>query len=217
MVKDHRLVTVRSRQGTVTHRRLVTVRRHQSTVTTRPLVTGRRRRPGYGAALLRTAAAPPRGSCLTVGTGHGPLLVRSTDRLPVPPPTGYGPPPQSNYARRQIVDYVRLHHRSKRPCKLRADQMQRCFALVCLSEIGTLSSASPRTAPSCRSLARSTFKARMRSDLSRLEARRRTCLRGVLSLLLRHRRGTNRNPASEKARPVQVRLPADTSEAFRES
>ena len=194
MVEDHRLVTVRRRQSTVTNHRLVTVRRRQSTVTNRRRVTVRRHQ-----------------STVTVRhlvTDRRLVTVRRllTDRLPVTLRRRLATVRLRNPTtpRRRIVDYVRLHHRSKRPCKLRADQMQRCFALVCLSEIGTLSSASPRTAPSCRSLARSTFKARMRSDLSRLEARRRTCLRGLLSLLLRHRRGTNRNPASEKARPVQV-------------
>jgi hypothetical protein len=157
--------------------------------------------PGYG--------PPPSEYGYGAATDRRPVTVRRPlrDRLPVTLRRRLATVRLRNPTtpRRRIVGYVRLHHRSKRSCKLRADQMQRCFALVCLSEIGTLSSALPRTAPSCRSLARSTFKARMRSDLSRLEARRRTCLRGVLSLLLRHRRGTNRNPASEKARPVQVR------------
>ena len=202
MVKDHRLVTVRRRQSTVTNRRRVTVRRHQSTVTVRHLVTDRR---------LVTVCLQDTVTVRHLVTDRRLVTVRRplTDRLPVTLRRRLATVRLRNPTtpRRRIVDYVRLHHRSKRPCKLRADQMQRCFALVCLSEIGTLSSASPRTAPSCRSLARSIFKARMRSDLSRLEARRRTCLRGVLSLLLRHRRGTNRNPASEKARPSRLDYP----------
>jgi len=212
MVKDHRLVTVRRRQSTVTNRRRVTVRRHQSTVTVQHLVTDRR---------LVTVCLQNTVTVRHLVTDRRLVTVRRplTDRLPVTLRRRLATVRLRNPTtpRRRIVDYVRLHHRSKRPCKLRADQMQRCFALVCLSEIGTLSSASPRTAPSCRSLARSTFKARMRSDLSRLEARRRTCLRGVLSLLLRHRRGTNRNPASEKARPVEVRPTRRYIGGFRKS
>ena len=166
-------------------------------------------RPGALSPMCRAhlAAREPGGGSAMLPPGYG-------------PPPGYGGPPPGYVVRvtlhrqlatgrrnpttprRRAIGRLRLHRRlglrlhrtAKRPCTPRADRTRSCFAMVRPGKIRASSSASPRTTPNCLRFAKSTFRTPTRSDRSRLQVRRR-CLRVVVSLLPRHRLGTNRNSA----------------------